>query len=421
MNAMKPVKFGVLAIVAMLLCAVSPVNADVKIITPSNMQDMVLATVSSAIASLSDPAPPGGLGGSGALFMSLGGAGSDPAGNYCGQVWLGTNAYAGVKLADLTMLSYQAWCSNAGIWNASQQKWSPPRQPCTLRLVINTNDPMDPTPIRMLMYRPIKLTGADEPGYGLSPYPEDFNYLNVWKTHDCLYGADGCWAEFYYGQTPCLWTGTWGELLAKYPNATIAIPDLQVGGQWPEAYPVNTPNGCGLSLQWGAESKGGGDWPNQPWKNWWRETLNAVGFADYLEVGVGANIDVYDFEADSKNPPVAVNGKGFQETAARNGARNWPFVVYGRCVERTLPVPSYPPWRDDAHFYLDDGSGQQVEVVCLQHEYVGVTIGKYYRVQGRALPRYSIMPQGSSVPLRIHTDAWSYPPLIVELEEPQPM
>ncbi|MDH7601271.1 MAG: hypothetical protein QHI38_03900 [Armatimonadota bacterium] len=417
---MTPVRSRFLVLAFVFLLAASSCWAQVKVITPSNMQDMILATVTSANAWFADPAPPGGLGGSGALFMSLGGDGSSSTGNYCGQVWLGTNAFAGVKLTDLTMLSYQTWCSNSGIWNAAQGTWSPPRQPCTLRLVINTNDPLDPTPIRMLMFRPIKLTGASEPGYGLAPYPEDFNYLNLWKTQDCLYGGDGCWAEFYYGQTPCLWTGTWGELLAKYPNATITIPELQVGGEWPEAYPVNTPNGCGLSLEWGAESRGGGDWPTQPWKNWWREALNAVGFVDYLQVGVGADYVVYDFEADSKNPPVAMNGKALQEGASRTGAQNWPFVVYGRCVERTLPVPSYPPWRDDAHFYLEDGSGQQIEVVCLQHEYAGVTLGKYYRVQGRALPRYSIMPSGQPTPMRIHTDAWSYPPLIVELSEGEP-
>ena len=421
---MKPFSVRLVLSLVAVLTAMGGAGADCKVVTPSNLQGMVMGTVSSGFGALTDPVPPPGgalgAGGSGALYMTLGGEGSGTTGDFSGQVWFGTNAYAGVKLSDLTTLTYEIWCSNSGIWNVAQAKWSPPRQPCTLRLVIDTKDPQDPTPIRMLMFRPIKLVGAGEPGYGFAPYPEDFNYLNRWKTCDCLYGAEGCWAEFTYNVTPCLWTGPWfgaGGVLEKYPNAEITIPGLQVGGQWPPAYPVDTPNGCGLSLEWGAESKGGGDWPTQPWKNWWREAFNAVGFADYLQVGVGANLDIYDFEADGKNDPVVANGKGFQEKAAGSGCRNWPFVVYGRAVTCTLPRWDITGWKEADHFCLDDGSGQQCEVVCQRHMVIPVTIGKYYRVLGRALPRYSLQKGGDPVPMRIHTDAYTYPPLVTELVE----
>ena len=419
----------VLSLVALLIAAAGA-GADVKIVTPSDMQGMVLATVTSGSAMFQDPAPPPGAalgaGGTGAVYMALGQKGSCSTCDYCGQVWLGTNAYNGVALADIAQLSYETWCSNNGIWQGgTQNKWSPPRQPCGLRLVIDTNnDPPDAVPIRMLIFRPLKNAASGQIGFGFSPYPEDFNYLNRWRSWDCLYGADSIWAEFTYNASPCLWTGTWTELLAKYPNAKIAAPALQLpagAGQWPPVEnPPDTPNGCGLSLQWGAETMINGDWPTQPWKNWWRDAWDGIGFVDYLQVGVGSNLDVYDFEADTKNEPLVASGKGFQASAMRASCLRWPYVVYGRAVTCTLPIHGVTGWQAADHFCLEDGSGQQCEVVCQQHMVIPVEVGKYYRVTGKAFPRYGLQAGGQPIPMRIHTDAYSYPPLVTELvEEPQ--
>ena len=371
-----------------LLPAASFAYAANVVVKPSDLKGWELATVSTGYATFTERAPVALVGlsiGKGAFYATCGAAGDSSSGVYPGQVWFGTNAYNGIRLDQITALSYYEWCTNSGIWNPNKaglpDQWSPPRQPIGLRLII---DPQDSTPARMIYYRPRRTTA----GYGYAPYPDDTDELNYWVYHD-FFNANARFVEFIYNQG--VYYGDWNWLKARFPNGKIVQPALQVGGQWPEANPVNTPNACGLSFQWGGEMYGLCDLPTVPWRNWWRESYNGITWMDHFTIGVSGSNTVYDFEADAPGRTVACAPNATQDLVTYWSRLAQSYVIYGQVVS--------PPGSED--FYVYDGR-KTVRVRCLFGDSV-IREGDFCRVYGIILPSYSLQPLGDPVPMRLHS------------------
>lgn len=400
---------GVLA-----LACVCAANVVVK---PSNMNGWVLATITSAnptpgypgiSTGFVDPEPRGlGRGdiGVGAFYASLGGDGSTSAGPYPGQVWLGTNAYSGVALDNIADIEWHAWTCNGGIWNNNSKYWAPPRQPLGLRLVIKEASPSTVT--RMLIWRP--WNEGSPAGFGKNDYyPDDNAYLETWKIHNPTTG--GLWIDYTWN-VGVVWSGDWQGLRARYPGATIATPAVQVGGQWPEATPVNTPNGCGLSLQWGAEMYGtssilpDANPPKVPYVSWWRETINGACYVDCFEIDAGAGYETYDFESDTPGRLLASNTNATQDAggkAAYYGHVNMERRVVGKVIAQDITknwnVTHMIASPHVKEFILDDG-GVKIRVFCPGNS---VAVDQWYAVTGKIMPATSMYVSGTPRSMRLH-------------------
>lgn len=380
-----------LAVLAVLFVVTASPAAAVQV-TPSNMQGWVLATVTSGNA-LFTPGPLGNLTGPGALWLYCGGDGSTSVPPYPGQIWMGTNAYDETRLEAITELSYDSWTSNSGIYKSGggswYDRWSGPRQQCGLRLFI---DPQDATARRVLFYRPR--------GNDYAPYVDDMLYENAWVHNDCL--DTGYWDVL----DPSLTTGqfthysqSWGAILGLFPNGKIVQPALEpAAGEWPEVNPPNSPNACGISLEWGAEMYGLNDKPNVPWKNWWRETVNGIGWVDNVVIAVDYSGTVYDFEPDSIEVTVTGNATAMQSQVSYKSCRQRFFVPYGRVAARVTQSRF-------EEFCLDDGSPTATRVHCPSNP--NPTLGQWTRVYGLLVPGYSNRWYNTDpIPNRFHTDIY---------------
>lgn len=373
-------------------CAITACSADVikpsDLVAPGSPTGWSLVTVSSGNALFT--AAPLGCPGTGALWVAPGGDGSTSTPPYPGQIWMGTNAYNGTLLSDITTLTYDTWTSNSGIYKPTgtmlKDRWSGPRQQVTFRMCI---DPGNGSPKRMLYFAP---RGAD-----YAPFVDDLSHENNWLTNDCLNG--GRWYDFQYQVS--MGQSTWAEIVARYPNGRIAQPALQVGGAWPEASPPDSPNACGISLEWGAEmyglNSGYQSSPGSPMytvpcsKNWWRECLNGIAWVDNVQVGVGgADPTVYDFEPETDPGVVTGSGKSLQALAAYKSCRLTRFDVVGKVANVG----------GDGEFQVDDGSPEvplqnsatttiSMDVWCRSIGTPTVSVGDWVRVRATLVPGYS--------------------------------
>jgi len=423
----------ILVIAASLAIGAAHATENYYVVKPSAMNGWVLTTIASAnpipgfkgiSTGFVDPAPracPSTPGSTdilpGAFYAALGTFGSTsaapPADYTCGQIWLGTNAYNGVALDNITDLLYYEWTTSSGIYASGKKQWAEPRQPYGLCLVIKEADPSTVT--HKLMYRPRNVASGGQNGFGWPSYADATDYSNVWKRHDPLVDAD-LWMEFTYGAptSTCLWTGNWTAVKTKYPGATITIPALQVpganGGEWPETQPVDTPNGCGVSIQWGAEAQaqqgGGPSWPYQPYLNWWRETWGGCGYVDNFEIGVGDTYDQYDFEADAPGHLVACATSWTQDSTAGKAPYyshlNMEFKAFGKVISKPLSywynVTQTVGSPNGNEFFLDDG-GIGLRVFCPGNT---VSVGQWYAVTGKLMPAYGVHVQGDPREMRLH-------------------
>lgn len=337
-------------------------------------------------------APLGGQG-YGALLCVPGGDGSVATPPYPGQIWMGTNEYNGTALSALTELSYDTWLTNAGIYKTKdtflKDKWSGPKQQITLQMCI---DPGDGNPKRMLYYRP---RGDD-----FAPYVDD--YANAW-VHNVAVGTGetGYWYDFQYQVS--LGKSTWAEIAARYPNGTIAKPAQQTGSAWPNPSTPDTPNACGISLEWGAEMYGlnsggviGGTTPLYTCpissNNWWRECLNGIGWADNVQIGVNGGFPTqYDFEPAETRVAVTGCGNALQSTVTYKSKYLQPFAVYGTVCAIGA---------GNGEFELDEGSPSVFiqdktttipkKIWCkVPGSTPSVSIGDKVRVFGVLVPGYS--------------------------------
>lgn len=378
------------------LVAISACSADTVVVKPSNMQGWVLATVSSAYASFNEPAPLDNELAPGALYVGCGGAGSSNDGSegYPGQIWMGTNAYTGKLLSEITELKYSTWTSNSGIYKptgtAWYDRWSGPRQPIGLRLVVDPQIPGEN--VRMLYYRPR--------GNEFAPYVDDDGLVNMWVNHDCM--LQGYWVDINLGSS--YWNGSWSALLSRYPNGKIVQPTLQPGnGQWPEAIPPNTPNACSLSLQWGGEMYGLNNVPSVPAKNWWRESCNGIAWADNVRIGANGETTVYDFESDNPGNVVFTNTKFVHDLVSYRTRNMHNYVVAGKVTE---PLTSY---KKPGEFWVSDGSPTPVRVFPGTPSIVSP--GYQLKVFGLNVPGYSNRWYDTDPVLpRIHTTFWNIDP-----------
>ena len=193
----------------------------------------------------------------GAFYAITGSGKTDP-----GQVWLGTDRYAKVYLKDITKLQYTAYTFYGGDVPNSVVS-----EPIQLQLAIMK----DLTYYRFLMYRPW--------GLGRPPGGDPNNRTNFdkWQTFDCL--TQGVW----YDPLGSDWSGTWTQLLARYPNAVLTTPCGGSGYKWPlnsicnGAMQFVTGTGASLNFQVGARASS-----TTYLTNWWKESINFRGLLDCL-------------------------------------------------------------------------------------------------------------------------------------------
>lgn len=427
-------RFIICALAACLVSSAAVAQEQTITVTPSNPGDIVIATVNGAYSEQTIAPPGPGILGAGALWCSTGGNGSDTANGVPGQIWAGTNAYNGTALSAITELRYNYWNTNAGIHSPAKtnypERWSPPRQPIGVRMVVDPNDGVSQP--KMFIYRPLVYGAKGRIGEGMAPYVDTSDRHNSWITVDCLAdvgtSGPGAWQEIQWidsATVPTLWTGSWTDLKARFPNGRICLntPQQPGNGEWPEAVPPNTPNACSLSLEWGGEMNASNAYalsvgkPYPIWNNWYREACMGIAWVDNWRIGIeGQDVKVYDFEcdADGYKTPVTGSGASLASKATTNAYRKFPFIIYGKVTSVS-----------GDEFMVSDGSpvvyeqnsatppGLPRDVWCKVSGGVPVSVGDYVRVKAVNVPGFSNRYNADGPILnRFQTDIYSIEPLL---------
>lgn len=270
----------------------------------------------------------------GAFYAATGSSQNDPS-----QVWIGTNHYTGVYLKDITKLQYTAYTFYGGDIPNSVVS-----EPIQLQLAVRK----DLTYHRCLMYRPW--------GLGRPPGGDPNNHTNFdkWQTFDCL--TQGVW----YDPIGSDWSGTWTQLLARYPNALLVVPCGGAGYKWPLNSICNgsmqfvTGTGTSLNFQVGARAS-----TTTYFTNWWKESINFRGLLDSFTIAVkdanGAVTETtWDFEAGQPQQAVFITNPATRDPIIDQAKSSFRFVVFGD-VDSVLS----PDW---SRFNLRDSSGSLVKL-----------------------------------------------------------
>lgn len=270
----------------------------------------------------------------GAFYATTGSGQTDP-----GQVWIGTNRYAGVYLRDITKLEYTTYTPYCGDVPNSVVS-----EPIQLQLAVKKDSSL----FRFLMYRP---WGLGRPPGG---DPSDQTNFDKWQTFDCL--TQGVW----FDPLGSNWSGTWSQLLARYPNAVLTTPCAGSGFQWPiYSACVNTNKfvtGTGTSLNFEVGARAS---TTTYLTNWYKESVNFRGLVDSVTVGAkDANNKIsettWDFDAGQPQRTAFISNGATMDPIVDAAQHNFKFAVLGS-VDSVLS----PDW---SRFTISDNSGKLVAI-----------------------------------------------------------
>jgi len=290
-----------------------------------------------------------------------------------GQSWTGTDRYVGTKLADIKKINYWAILDWAGIntfpltdengcniyheWRIQSQASQPPCVVLTVQTYWGSTD------WRKLVYRPWSGLGGQPTGFG--PSAVEFNATGAARLHriwqeytavDTENGVyDGCWyvTESADIDHP---TGmyTWDEVLAKYPEAVLATPNVV---QNPAFYsdPAEAPIPCSFNLQMGAMANSNPDWASVGKNSWWYQSYWARGAADLVTFKYDAdpteveNIVEETFDFDRYDPayPVkeyALNNLAVYDQGVYMPGLNPPDELPNRRTRKSVRVDEPIAW-----------------------------------------------------------------------------
>ncbi|BCW99252.1 MAG: hypothetical protein KatS3mg024_2079 [Armatimonadota bacterium] len=344
-------RLALVAGLALLLDLCADCRADTVLVTPSNMQGWVAASADGKVTGdprnypaqgeFRESSPPGNPLGPGAYNMQPGGGLDIP-----GQVWLGTDAYNGVYLRDITRLTYWHYTKLTGN-NPPNERVS---QPPNLQLLV-TRDGIN---YRYFIHMPWG-TPTWENGElrndGIGPLSD----YGAWKMVDCM--TQGVWWDPYGGD----WGGTWSELLQRYPLAQLKTP-VSVGNTWGAA---QTLTGCSLNFEWGGRKV-----TDRVTGPWWKEGYWGDAFIDAFTIGVNGVETTYDFDV-APRAEVILNNRATRDPIISDAKNRFVFTVFGKV--------DFNQYFTADTFTVDDGSGRPVLVRAFNH---GVNPFEYVKATG---------------------------------------
>jgi hypothetical protein len=245
----------------------------------------------------------------GAFHATTGSGVTDP-----GQVWIGTDRYADIKLTDITKLQYTTYTFYGGDLPNTVVS-----EPIQLQLAVMK----DLTYYRFLMYRP---WGLGRPPGGS---PSNRTNFDKWQTFDCL--TQGVW----YDPLGSDWSGTWSQLLARYPNAVIKTPCGGSGYKWPLNSICNgvmqfvTGTGTSLNFQVGARAS-----TTTYLTDWYKESVNFSGLLDSFTIAFrDSNGKVtettWDFDSGSPQQNIFLTSPAMRDPIINNAKNHFRFTVLG--------------------------------------------------------------------------------------------
>lgn len=273
----------------------------------------ILSYINAGAVGTPGPAPGANLGFECSENGTLGG--TDQPGNS----WTGTDRYVGTKLTDIKKISYWAIVDWRGVntfsmmdgsgikvvneWRVHDQSSQPP----TIVLMAYKSPPGN-LAFRTLVYRP---WSSIYPGIG--PTSVGINAVQdrkhrIWREYNAL--EDGLWYVSPVTLTPEHPTGmyTWSELVAMYPNATLATPIVAENPTWGES---KAPIPTSFNLHMGAMANSNNDWIGIGREAWWYESYWGRGAADLVTVvrdtdpGAGETLveETFDFDVGTAVAP----------------------------------------------------------------------------------------------------------------------
>ncbi|MDH7603125.1 MAG: hypothetical protein QHI38_13375, partial [Armatimonadota bacterium] len=256
--------------VLVFLSAAWAVSADVIVVDPNNMGNWVVwqkdAVNGGTKYEFANLAPMGSVIGRGAFYAKTGRGGYVSA-TSGGQVWLGTDQFAGVRLADITKLEYSTYtyiCGN----NPAPSKNDYVRQPIQLQIVVQLSPGGS---YGYLMHRPWGMIGKSD----ANP-----SRMERWQTWNAIAPDAEWYLAFSSSSGIC---GTWQDILAAYPDAVIATPP-SYSEPWKWAPPF-TPTGCSLNFEVGARKRSNAIvFCLNPYNEWWKESEDFRGYIDKFTI-----------------------------------------------------------------------------------------------------------------------------------------
>lgn len=337
--------------------------ADVVVVDPNNMGSWVVyqrdAVNGGTRYEFANLAPMGSVIGRGAFYAKTG-VGGYVGATTSGQIWLGTDQFAGVRLADITKLEYSTYtyvCGN----NPTPSGNDYVRQPIQLQIVVNLGPSGG---WAYLMHRPWGMIGASDANPSL--------HMERWETWNAL-DPNSEWYVAYSSSSVGL-CGSWADILAAHPDAVIATPP-SYSEPWKWVPPYTCTN-CSLNFQVGARKRANAIvFCMNPYNLWWKESENFRGYVDKFTIEAIDNSDpqnpvvivpetTFDFEGPE---PVTrtvfmTNKSAWDTTISVNRDENYMFKFsFVRVFGKVL----YDGWDlSSGTFYVDDGSNRPVKVVA---------------------------------------------------------
>ena len=355
---MSPRERVLVALTAAVLVAATG-GADTIVVTPSTLNGWVTAarqgTGSAApeVGFVDGPnGPPNGVPplGLGSLHMET----QYSDGNPLQKVYVGTNAYSGTALADISSMRYWCYLTYRGYFSSGQ----PLGQPPMLELITDSGST---TQQRRFWFYPFgKLGRPSDPDAQLS----------FWQEFDCL-AADGYWVQGNTSGTD--WNGNWDWIKNKYAGLKLRTPLV---GDYTDGYPGGCPTDCrlanetGTSLSFKIGAGRASDCFYADGCGWWRESASIDACVDSFTIGIGGVETVYDFDMPERRT-VVIAGKSTYDGIMAAASPGFRWMVYGVVVADV--------YYNSNRFTLDDKSGRTVRVECPTH---GATPGDFVMATG---------------------------------------
>ncbi|MGQ9454593.1 MAG: hypothetical protein ACUVRS_06835 [Armatimonadota bacterium] len=338
------------------------VGGEVVVVDPINMGNWVVyqrdAVNGGTRYEFANLAPMGSVIGIGAFYAKTG-VGGWVGATTSGQIWLGTDQFAGVRLADITKLEYSTYtyvCGSAP-WPSGNDYV---RQPIQLQIAVSLGPGGG---WAYLMHRPWGRIGASDANPSL--------HMDRWETWNAL-DPNAVWYVAYSDSSGICCS--WADILAAHPDAVIATPPFNAEPwKW---RPPSTCTGFSLNFEVGARKRANAYvFCENPYNLWWKESENFRGYVDKFVIEAIDNSNpqnpvvivpetTFDFEgAEPVTRTVFMSNKSAWDTPVslhRDDDYMFKFS-FVRMFGRVL----YDGWDlSSGTFFVDDGSNQPVKVVA---------------------------------------------------------